>query len=264
MQELTLSEIQKISTETLERFDSICKKYNLRYSVAYGTMLGAVRHGGFIPWDDDADVQMPREDYEKLIKLQYEDDEYKILHYSYCDNFFYTFAKMVDKRTDLKEPYRGEKNMGVYIDIFPVDYVGDYDTEAPKNVEKAWKSCKFWEHLGSDIKVNKSFSPKYLAKLVFRGAVFPFRKRMLRHFDFAFAGIKESEYCAVLQEGYYKMGECFPTKLWDELAEYDFDGIKVLGFKDYDKYLSTVFGDYMTPPPVERRRPCHSFKAYKK
>ncbi len=264
MQELTLSDIQRISTETLEKFDSICKEHNLRYSIAYGTMLGAVRHGGFIPWDDDADVQMPREDYEKLIALQYEDENYKILHYSYSDSYFYTFAKMVDKSTELHEPYRGEKGMGVYIDIFPVDYVGDYETEAPKNVEKARKNCKFWEHLGSDIKVNKGLSPKYIAKLVFRGTVFPFRKKLLRHYDSAFEDIKESEYCAVLAEGYYKMGECYPVKLWDDLEAYDFDGIKVLGFKDYDKYLSTVFGDYMTPPPEERRHPCHSFKAYKK
>lgn len=264
MEELTLAQIQQICTKTLEKFDRICRENNLKYAAAGGTMLGAVRHKGFIPWDDDVDVNMPREDYEKLLKLQYEDGEHKILHYSYCDEYYYTFAKMVDKNTVIVDPCRSEKEMGVYIDIFPVDYVGDIKTEAPNNVKKAWRNSKFWERLGSDINYNKGFSPKYFIKLVFRGTVFPFRKKLLKHFDYYFANIPKSEYCANLQLGTYGLRECFKSSLWDEMTDLEFEDIKVSAFKDYDSYLTALFGDYMTPPPENKRDSTHTFKAYKK
>ena len=248
----------------LKRFDEICSENGIKYCAAGGTMLGAIRHKGFIPWDDDIDINMLREDYEKLLKLEFEDENYKISHYSYTDNYFYSFAKMIDKRTLIDEPHRSEKDMGVYIDIFPVDYVGDYEKEAPENVKKAWKNSKFWEHLGSDIKFNKSASPKYFAKLIFRGAVYPFRKKLLKHFDYAFADIPESEYCANLQLGTYGMRECFKSDLWNDLIYYDFENTRVLGFRDYDSYLSALYGDYMTPPPEDKRSSAHTFKAYKK
>lgn len=260
--ELTSEELKCICTEMLQQFDIICRKHHLKYCAAGGTMLGAVRHKGFIPWDDDVDVNMPRQDYERLLQLQYEDENYKILNYRYSDGYYHAFTKMIDKRTLIDEPLRGEKNMGVYIDIFPVDYVGDYETEAPKNVQKAWRNSNFWQHLGSDVAYHQSFRPKYLAKLIFRGAVYPFRKKLLYHFDTAFINIPESEYCANLQLGTYGMRECFPARLWDEMIYLPFENIEVAAFKDYDTYLTCLFGDYMTPPPEDKRASTHTFKAY--
>ncbi|MBQ7740000.1 MAG: LicD family protein [Eubacterium sp.] len=262
--ELTSKELQKVCTELLKKFDEICKENSLKYSAAGGTMLGAVRHGGFIPWDDDVDVNMPREDYEKLLKLQYEDEQYKILNYRYIDNYYHSFTKMIDKTTEIDEPLRGEKNMGVYIDIFPVDYVGDYETEAPKVVKKAWKNSNFWQHLGSDVKYHRAFTPKYLAKLIFRGVIYPFRKKLLYHFDTMFTNIPKSEYCANLQLGTYGMGECFKSELWEDMIYLPFEDIEICAFRDYDSYLSSLFGDYMTPPPEDKRESTHTFTAYKK
>ncbi len=260
--ELTGDELKAICTRLLGKFDEICRDNQLKYCAAGGTMLGAVRHKGFIPWDDDIDVNMPREDYERLLQLEYEDENYKILNYRYCDGYYYTFTKMIDKRTCLNEPSRGETEMGVFIDIFPVDYVGDYHTAAPKNVRKAWKSSRFWEHLGSDIHYKKAASPQYLAKLLFRGCVYPFRKKLLHHFDTAFAKLPPSEYCANLQLGTYGIKECFPSILWEDMIYLPFEDVEVAAFRDYDTYLTCLFGDYMTPPPEEQRASTHSFSAY--
>ncbi len=262
--ELTPREIQLVCTGILKKFDEICRENGLTYCAAGGTLLGAVRHHGFIPWDDDIDVNMPRADYERLLQLQYEDENYQILNYRYTDGYFHAFTKMIDKRTEIIEPLRSEKSMGVFIDIFPVDYVGDYEKEAPKNVAKAWKNSNFWQHLGSDIAYHKSLRPQYLAKLVFRGAVYPFRKRLLYHFDTMFAAIPKSDYCANLILGTYGMRECFPSALWDDMIYLPFEDIEICSFRNYDAYLTALFGDYMTPPPENKRQSQHTFTAYRK
>nr|MCR5207201.1 LicD family protein [Eubacterium sp.] len=122
MKELSLEEVKKTELEILIRFDEICKNNNIEYSLAYGTMLGAVRHNGFIPWDDDIDVFVKRSDYEKLLGLRYDDGRFEIKSHRYSNNYYYPFAKMIDKNTDLDVSWRLDKDMGVFIDIFPLDY----------------------------------------------------------------------------------------------------------------------------------------------
>ena len=102
--ELTLDEMKAVELEILKKFDSICKENGLEYSLAYGTMLGAIRHKGFIPWDDDIDVFMKREDYEKLLTLKYDDGDFEVKSYRYSKNYFFLYSKMVDKRTSICEP----------------------------------------------------------------------------------------------------------------------------------------------------------------
>ena len=98
VKELTLDEMKAVELGILKKFDSICKENGLEYSLAYGTMLGAIRHKGFIPWDDDIDVFMKREDYEKLLALKYDDGDFEIKSYRYSKNYYFLYSKMVDKR----------------------------------------------------------------------------------------------------------------------------------------------------------------------
>ena len=264
MTELTIDEQKEICKNILKKFDTVCKENNLKYSISYGTLLGAVRHGGFIPWDDDIDVNMPRADYEKLLSLKYDDGDYKILNYRYSKNYYYTFSKMIDARTFIDEEQRGEKDMGIFIDIFPTDYVGDMKSEAEKNINRALKNNEVWLRLGSNINVNKGFTPKYIAKLLFRAASLPFRKAHVKHYDTMFMKIPKSEYCANFQLNTYGMRECFRAALWDDIKYIPFEDIEAAAYGNYDEYLSAVFGDYMTPPPEEQRVTTHPFKAYRK
>lgn len=126
MKEINTVELKRIELDILKYIKTQCEKYNLRYYLAYGTLLGAVRHKGFIPWDDDIDIHMPREDYDKLIELEYNnpDSKYKLLSPKYNKDYYYSFAKMVDNETILEETgLKQIKELGVYVDIFPLDYI---------------------------------------------------------------------------------------------------------------------------------------------
>lgn len=116
--ELTLDEMKAVELGILKKFDSICKENGLEYSLAYGTMLGAIRHKGFIPWDDDIDVFMKREDYEKLLTLKYDDGDFEVKNYRYSKNYYFLYSKMVDKRTSISVRTGAQKRIWVCLLIF--------------------------------------------------------------------------------------------------------------------------------------------------
>ncbi len=137
-----MREIKEIELKILIEFDRLCKENNLTYYLAFGTLLGAARHGGFIPWDDDIDVMMPRDDYERLLvgfNEWSQSDCYELKVYS--DGYsIYPFAKMVNNRTVVTENFtRCEFKIGVWMDIFPLDNVNKDDRE----LFKKEKECLF-------------------------------------------------------------------------------------------------------------------------
>ena len=139
MRDITeLEELHQIETDILTAIDEICRKENIRYYLAGGTLLGAVRHKGFIPWDDDIDIAMPRDDYERFLKVMRKGAHpyYKILALEYKEDYPYTFAKVVDTRTRLQEEIGKDlPEMGVFIDIFPLDGMGDDRDKAMQDDE---------------------------------------------------------------------------------------------------------------------------------
>lgn len=140
---LSPKEIQDIEFDILKAFDRLCKKYNLYYSLTYGTMIGAIRHGGFIPWDDDVDVMMPRNDYDKLIDIVRHDEEirknYVLLHDGQ-KGYYYPFYKLCDVRTVAKADDNITRH-GLWIDIFPVDSVYE-DEQRTKKLHKQFRLMK--------------------------------------------------------------------------------------------------------------------------
>ena len=125
---LTVDELKKYELDILKFIDYVCKKYNIKYFVSYGTLLGAVRHKGFIPWDDDIDVAMYREDYERFQKAVIEEnnDRYTILSKDNSDWYFQNFLVVIDKHTLLEDSVkRNRKDSNVFVDVFPVDRFND-------------------------------------------------------------------------------------------------------------------------------------------
>jgi lipopolysaccharide cholinephosphotransferase len=120
-----MNELQKKQLEILKEFDRVCRENNLTYFANGGTCIGAIRHNGFIPWDDDVDVMMPREDYEKLLKLQnpWSDSKYFLQTFRTDKHYVLNFAKLRDSSTTYLESlfYNIRQNHGVWIDIFPLD-----------------------------------------------------------------------------------------------------------------------------------------------
>ena len=131
----TLHQLWSVEIEMLDAFDTVCKKYGLRYSLAYGTLLGAVRHKGFIPWDDDLDIMMPREDYQRLFEIWSKevDSEYFLQDYTTdTEDYVNSFAKIRKKHTDFitsEEEKTVRYHTGIFIDIFPGDKYPDGKVE---------------------------------------------------------------------------------------------------------------------------------------
>lgn len=264
MKEITNEELKIICTAVLKKFDEICSEHNLKYSLAYGTLIGAVRHSGFIPWDDDIDVIMPRDDYEKLLALKYDDGDYEIKSCRYSDNYYYMFAKMIDKHTCLIEDHIDNKDMGVYIDIFPYDRVSPDSQDFESLVNKCAKFKQFSDHLISSGKRKDSESAlHHIVKRVVQSVMKPLRKTIINKFDRSMSKSTGDHCLNLIYNDTYK-GNLFSADLWNDLIEVDFEGLKMKAFRDYDQILTKKYGDYMQLPPEEERIGHHGFVAYYK
>ena len=165
MKQINIEEIRKLQISILLYVHEFCKKNNIRYSLSGGTLLGAVRHKGYIPWDDDIDIMMPRPDYERFVNEFNEnrkDVEYKVIC-SYNDSqFFQPFAKVVNTKTFLKETYkRPVAQMGVYIDVFPIDGLPNDEQKR----EKYWNFIARQKNISTAVYENDNSREKGIKKL---------------------------------------------------------------------------------------------------
>ncbi len=255
--------IKKIELEILLNVTSFCEKNNLGYYLCYGTLLGAVRHNGFIPWDDDIDISMPRSDYEKFLSI-YSDENYELFHWKRSNKCLCTFAKVFDNRTVLIENGDYGELYGVNIDIFPDDGVPDTKRKIKKHVSK----MKFLWGLVvcgtiKDISLRKP--TKKLA--IWLGRAF-FKVIPIKHYitGRVIENAKKyqydtSEYAGHLVWGYGER-EIVRRSWISEYTKVEFEGYSLNAPKHYDEYLTQIYGDYMTPPPMEKRQYNHGLKAY--
>ena len=141
MKELSLQELKQIEFDILKMFDVFCKENNIRYFLSNGTLLGAVKYKKFIPWDDDVDLLIPREDYNRMISLFKDDDRYQLFAYEKKQEFCYPFAKLCDMTTRKVEPgYNNGVELGVDIDLFPLDAWNDDFKKAKQEVKNIQKN----------------------------------------------------------------------------------------------------------------------------
>ena len=263
MKQLNASQIKKIEVSILEQFDKICRENNLRYSIAYGTMIGCIRHKGFIPWDDDVDVIMPREDYEKLLSMHYKNDNYEIKAYQYSNDYYYPFAKMIDSNTLIKEKNRCEKEMGIFIDIFPLDFIpkGFNFEQLEKITEKHGKKMLL---LGlPKTNSDKNSIIKRIKINLFVSLIKLFRKSLLKKGEKKFYNIDSSSSDLLMNQFFVvKKGKCHSINDWNNIKRMKFEDIEVSILANYDTILRGIYGDYMQLPPVEEQKSPHAIKAW--
>ncbi len=247
--------LQNELLDMMKEFHAICEQNNIRYYMLGGTLLGAVRHKGFIPWDDDIDVGIPREDYERLLNLNFSriSTNLEVISEKNDVNYPYAFAKLCNKNTTLVESNDVKFVSGIYIDIFPLD--GICKNRFMKYIHFRKISIYYSLIWLSQLKIQyhnpyKSMIVNF-SKCV--GTSFWHRrlKKTLMHYKYS-----KSCYVGNLL-GLYQEREIVPKDFFDEREKYIFEDTELYSMKKSDAYLRNIYGDYMKLPPLEKQKSHH-------
>ena len=252
-----IAELRKVQTGILDDIHRFCTANGIMYFLSCGTLIGAVRHKGYIPWDDDLDLYMPRKDYDRFVKL-YTDagGRYRVLDPKKEKNYFYTFAKVVDTRTLLVETETEGYQIGVYVDIFPVDYVSDNEGERQRIFKRKRLLYKIRRCKISKRNYLKSALAYYCYKML------PVTVGMLNGMIERMVVRRElTNTVANMTEAGPSVKGCMPAKDIEGDVDIEFEGKMYKTMAGYKDYLSRTYGDYMKLPPVDQRV-THSFEAY--
>lgn len=278
MLELQSSQIKEISIDGLAYFDSICKANNLKYYLAFGSLLGAVRHRGFIPWDDDIDLLMPRSDYDRFIKLssKIEAPEWEILSYVNNEGYQFIWTKLCNKRTELfPSRFSSGLTYGISLDIFPLDYIQSDNLEDAVSQKNQYRNR--FKEIKRKNKPQNTLDQGLVSdiKRIYKKLNFEF-KRVTGSYSLVadymelekeISKTKDGKFVAWMFDGVYDA----PRTLWEkkyfwnskkECNYLDFEGIKVPVPIGYHDVLTTTYGNYMVLPPKEKQVTHHTYKAY--
>lgn len=257
--DIKLRRLQETELSILAELDRVCRKHNLRYYIVGGTLIGATRTGGFIPWDDDIDVSMPREDFDKLLSLKDEfSDEFFLQSHKTEKECYFFYAKLRKNGT-----YFGEDKFehtgihkGIFMDIFPLDYISD------KSIIQ--KLCfKSFGVINAFI-CSKKLTSEFLYKNMSLPFIVTFRliqcilplpllygmRTLVAKLSKAFSNKRLVASLAGFH-GYPK--EIAPFEWWAEGTDIEFEGKTVRAPKEYKTLLNHMFGNFMELPPVEER-----------
>jgi len=256
-----MTEMQVKLLEMLSWLTDYLERHNIIYYIVGGTMLGAIRHKGFIPWDDDIDIALPRDEYNKLILGFNNNGEKYVLETPYDNNsdYLYTYSKLYDSTTTLIERQRHNIKRGIYIDIFPLDGLGNSVEDAKKMFKVVNKKNCFLMTQTCAIRKQRKVI-KNMAILVSRSIPFFNIKKYSLKVD-KFASQKQydaSKYIANLS-GSYGEKEIVDKCLFGNPTNYSFENIIVKGPEFGEKYLSQLYNDWMILPPLEKRGVQHDF-----
>lgn len=261
--EHNLTPLQTKLLESLKWFDAFCKEHDLRYYAIGGTILGAMRHQGFIPWDDDIDLGMPRSDYEKLKEYaKTEKGRFRFETYdSEADDYCYPINKLYDSSTTLVEHKRTNIIRGVFIDIFPLDGIGDTLEEGYKNYPSIKKMYSFYLTMIAGVRKGRSFMKNAAVVACRLIPGFVVNQRAVR--------IKLNAKCAIYDFDKSKFGGNLLGAYWQrEIIDlsllgtpnyYPFEDMMIAGPEKADEYLTHVYRDWRKLPPKEKQVSHHDF-----
>ncbi|MDG3142202.1 LicD family protein [Streptococcus suis] len=262
MKQMTKDEIRKVQLDMMAYLDDFARKHHIEYSLGGGSLLGAIRHQGFIPWDDDIDIMLERSQYERLISALAQDDnpDYKLLHYSTAKDLL-PFAKLYSTKTIMKSKTdKMHPWTGLFIDIFPMDRL-------PESAEERHRFFKE-VHSSTENLLSTSF-PEYASG---SNALFAFARLFLRFPRFVKYHGKSKEVALetdrIMQkyndkevpyigftDSRYRLREFFPKELFTEYEDVAFEHLRVRKIKNHHAYLNQLYGaSYMELPPENKRQ----------
>lgn len=264
MKKLTKKECREGMLSILEYIDILCNQNNLSYSIMYGTLIGAIRHGGMIPWDDDIDIAMKRDDYIKLINIINNNDDckYKIITWENDKKYCLPWGKVIDTSTVLNE--KGKiisDNYGLFVDILPYDLIPNkfrrlmyfkrriiFFFIKSFNFDKNYKNVRFYYFKYIRNKISRLFGKNFFFK--------KYDKLCRKYND-------KKNYSYSACPYMFKKLKKIEIKEFNHIKRINFEGKKVNAFENYDMILKEYYGDYMTPPPKKDRQN-HNLTAYKR
>ncbi len=266
MKEIGIDELKRLQLDMLVVIDKYCRTNSIRYTLAYGTLIGAIRHKGYIPWDDDIDIAMPRPDYDKFLKgFNGFDTHLNVIAPEIDSNYYAPYANVFDKRTLLIEKNNSHRgyDIGVKIDVFPVD-------AAP-------------EDFANYQNVVKQIRRKNDLLMIKRRPFFPvsnykvFIMRLITYVISMFYtyGKLQKQIIRIATRRPYDKTKYVDTLTYpaydntrvlrdyfENYIDVDFEGRVFKSTKYYDELLHQIYGDYMKLPPLDKQVPHHGFTAY--
>lgn len=262
--QLETKECRQIQLDILCEIKAVCERHELRYILDYGSLLGAVRHGGFIPWDDDIDVSMPRPDYERFKQI-FESEMRAVsgirLRSGMQGNLALPYVQVVNENTVAEK--RGRRKayaQAVWVDVFPVDGAGTGEKTEEiyrcywKGIEKIRQIIGRYRPYRNPRKQFRQFYFHYIKKLCL-GKVVKEAERIMQTFDY---DASDKVFC---YQTVYGVREKNHKKYYEDRIEMSFEGISCKVPRDYDEKLRGIYGDYEVFPPEEERKG-HEFRAY--
>lgn len=259
-----LTDLQSKLLEMLKWWHHYCENNNYTYYIMYGTMLGAARHKGFIPWDDDIDVAMPRKDYDRLRMSFRQPVDHYIIESPYDRNKDYTYPnmKLYDTSTTMIEPTKYGCRRGVFIDIFPLDGIGNNIDESRDNYRKIDRRYMFIASRTVAIRKERSLIKN--AAVIAARLIPPFiinDTQLLIKFDKKCAELQTDDYLYICNKmSTYRSKEIMRKEIFGKPKLYDFEDTRVYGVEKYDDFLRQLYGDWRKLPPVEKQHTAHEFK----
>ena len=269
--EINIEELKQIQLELLETLANYCDDHGLTYYLAYGTLLGAVRHKGYIPWDDDIDIMMPRGDYETLIaefNKSIQRSSISVVSFEIDSEYYLSFAKLINTSTVIEETVNSDYSIGVYVDIFPLDKLGNDYGKAEKIVKRAClyngiltiKNLTFRKGIAW-YKNAILAAGRLIALPISRGKLIRMINKLGRNFDdnsqSIYLGdltqVQPGSFCIVLESEWFS-----------ETGKAMFEGRGYNVPTGYDALLKKQYGDYMQLPPDSERVTHHEFRAWYK
>lgn len=251
---LSLEDRNRTRLEMLDEVDAFCRSHGIKYSLACGTLLGAIRHKGYIPWDDDMDIMMPRPDLERFAK-EFVSDKVRYIDIHNEKYFSFAFSRLVD-RDSYSKPGKTLIGPGLEIDVYPVHGV----PSNKKEIDAFFKKCKFW------LKI-RLWLMKWRARIIKRFPVKTvplFRCIQKKYYNLVYSNPYGTNQYYMVHSGEVDWAHTYDFDLFETVTDVEFEGHRYMAIARYDEYLSQRYGNYMELPPVEQRVPYHGGTYYRR
>ena len=268
LKELSVQDMKSLQLKILNEVDNFCKQHGLTYYIFAGTLIGAVRHKGYIPWDDDVDICMKREDYNLFFQQFNAENQsrYRAISIETESEYYLASGKVIDTHTLMKENTASSYKIGVYIDVFPMDYI----PSDIKHYKKTNMSIGFYRYLLS-LKNAATKKKRVLWKKIVIALGQFLLKPISRTYILDKISTLSQQYLTDHDDNFnladisvytYGKRELFPLSDFASTVELDFEDLKLSAPVGYDHVLSSMYGDYMKLPPKEKQISHHDYKVY--